>query len=240
MFITNGKIIFHSLNDDNALEKAIEMVEENHEEQFGEKVKFKKDKKQKFTCFVIPKQVTFEELYAVLTNVEVRATPGDINLDLTEIYIRQYKYFFTDDEKNHFADQIDQAYLKSKDFEVKIAEVKAKYKEEVGDVQNEVKIQVQLIDELINKRTRGHENRNIDCIARLNFKENKKYYIDVTDGKTVIDSEDLKEEEKQLRIFDWNDKDTYEEENFLTGMEDEDIEGENIEVQTKLFEEKQN
>lgn len=194
MFYTNGVILIDSKNDPDALAKAVRKVTRYLEEETATEASFLLDDTVTYPCYSIPEGVTWAHLDAALRpHVQMRAINEDI-ITLPEKKVVTEKHYYQQSEKDQMGRDMAAKLVEKRKLEVRKSQLMKEYKADIDALQED-------IDTLADNHQRGWEERETPCIIKLNFADETRYYIEVTDaGERVVSGEPLETKDYQMRI----------------------------------------
>lgn len=195
MLFTNGKILMSQDNNKEVLNHAADKVEKYVLDEKGLKVKFEESKEHFGFALIIPDDVSFDTLSFLLS-----ATPGiqfkainqkEIILATTDrINVR---YTFTMDELKELA-------VENMEKQIELERLEAQKKRSMDEYKTKIQVVEERIKETRDSHMHGSEDRDYDCIVKLNIDERKKYFIDKYDGTTIRKVEDFSKRDYQTFI----------------------------------------
>lgn len=193
MFYTNGKILIHRDNNKEALGKAADKIEKYFLEEKGIKIEFKESADHMGFALIIPDEISYNSIHDLMVpNIEFRA------INESEIMMPRHetvsvKYTFREDEMKEIADE-------NMNKQVELEKLEAEKKSIVSDFKNRMDLIEETIKDTRIKFMNGHEQRNFDCVIRLDFTEKKKYFIDKYAENTIRKVEELTKRDYQVQL----------------------------------------
>lgn len=194
MVITNGKILIHKSNDEDALIEQLAVVKNYCINAGLPEPEFVKDSELNFPAYIIPEGLTFKTLSYALGDIKLRAINED-QMILMERQVVHHRYDFTDKEMRDMADR---------SFEVSKTKTNTEIESKASAKAYKTKIEHMEIEyaTLQDKYTTGWEYRDTNCSIKLNFADGLKYYFTTNpQGEEIlIKTEPITKYDRQLRI----------------------------------------
>jgi hypothetical protein len=204
MYYTNGRIIIHKFNNPDELKKTVKKLEEFLLEDHGMKVEFKENHAYEFPAYDIPSQVSFKDLLDILQpNLALKAINEEI-IVLPDKKTVSVKYYFTDIDKEKIASSISTHVVEKAKLEAQFASVKKDFNARLSQLEES-------INKESHKHVAGYEMRDYECLVKINFEENRKFYCDVNEPTTIRNVEALEPMDRQMKIFHTVDQQPHEE-----------------------------
>lgn len=193
MLYTNGVIIVDKNNDTKRMEEELVKVSDHMNEMKNEVVEFKFTDEHGFPAYKFPENITFMEMQDVLgPNIALKAINED-EIVLHGESIIEKKYDFDSEELHELADDMVK-HLDQKNSLISEKAILSKQKD------TEIKKVEKKIEELKVKHSNKFEDREYKVKVKLNFKDKKKYYVDINDESIVHKTDKMSKDEMQVRI----------------------------------------
>lgn len=193
MFITDGKIIIHDLNNPDHLEEAVEKVQNFLLEEKALEVTFEQNETMGYPAYDVPDHVKFTDMEVALRpNLALRAINEDVLFNPEPVDVNT-RYVYTEEDMTDIAQQLAKAILDQH-------KVEAEKKQATGEFNKAIaKLQAK-IDAHAQNHTQGYEYRDYKAVLKLDFKEKMKYYLDADDRSKIIKTEPMEGKDFQLHI----------------------------------------
>jgi hypothetical protein len=194
MYYTDGRIIIHKFNNYDELQKTVKKLETYLLEDHGMKVEFKELPEYEFPAFEIPSLVTYQNIADILPgNVGFKAINTEI-ITLPDRETVETKYIFSEQDKEKKSQAMANHVLDKARLEAKLKAVQKEYKSQIDALEDDIFEESQ-------KLVQGYEMREYHCIVKIDFKQDKKFFVDPHEPTTIRKVEPLEVKDRQVQLF---------------------------------------
>jgi len=193
MIYTNGIYLMHKNNDEEELQDAIEKIAAYIKMHKGIDVEFPEEDHEEYKIYLVPKDVSYEQIYEALRpNVALKGINDEVLTDPVERVI-EIEHIYTEEEKADLGLQLSNKIIDIRRLESEAKATAERYKSKIKDIKNDH-------DDLVEKVSKGKEYRPKNTIVKFNFQDNLKYFMDSENHDECIKVEDMSPSERNMQL----------------------------------------